>query len=38
MAGIEELSGSIRIHFRFRGKPHIFTLGNVSEAGSKSDK
>jgi len=38
MAGIEERSGSYRIHFRYQGKPHILTLGKVSEAGSKSDK
>jgi hypothetical protein len=40
MAGIEERSGSYRVHFRYQGKPHILTLGKVSEdeAGSRSDK
>ncbi len=40
MSGIEERSGSYRIHFRYQGEPHIFTRGKVSEdeAGSESDK
>jgi len=38
MAGIEERSGSFRVHFRYPGKPHILTPGKVSEAGSKSGK
>ena len=36
MAGIEERSGSYRIHFRYHGKPHISTLGKVSEHKAKS--
>ena len=36
----EERGGSYRIHFRYHGKPHILTLGKVSEdeARSKSDQ
>jgi hypothetical protein len=36
MAGIEERSGSYRIHFRYHGKSHILTLGNVSEDEARS--
>jgi hypothetical protein len=31
MTVIEERSGSYHIHFRYQGKPHILTLGKVSE-------
>ena len=31
MAGLQERGGSYRILFRFRGKPHAFTLGKIIE-------
>jgi hypothetical protein len=38
MAGIECRNGSFRIYFRYQGKQHHFTLGEVSsdEAETKS--
>src|SRR5581483_1034058 len=38
MAGIEQRSGSFRIVFRYQGKKHHFTLGEVSsdEADNKA--
>jgi hypothetical protein len=38
MAGLEERSGSYRVHFRYHGKQRTLTLGKVSkeEAEAKS--
>lgn len=36
MAGLQERSGRYRIHFRFNGKQHFFTLGQVSKTEAEA--